>query len=81
MILYKLTTQKLGDYYVVDVTIDMALQHLNNLLSIAKYGFSDDREVTHIEIIAKELYFFPENVPNFSSKNRLILPDTCKINE
>lgn len=77
MTLFLLSTKGLGDFYVVESCPTSAVNRLNDLLETANYGHKEHRKVDTIKIIANELYCFPENKPNFSSENRLILPTSC----
>ena len=77
MELYLVSTVGLGDFYIVEKCPTSAVAKLRELLSKSDYGISDKRIVTNIKILGKELYNFPENKPNFSSGNTLILPTSC----
>ena len=72
MNLYLCNTRKFT-HYVLAEHPTAAKEKLERLLKIADYGFYDDREVTEIKLIAKELTEFPAGKPNFSSGNNLIL--------
>lgn len=72
MTLFILETNKLGSYYVIAESPNDAKAKLEKELNEADYGFSDDREVKVITLLAKELGEFPDGKPNFSSKNRLL---------
>lgn len=72
MNLYLLETQKLGDFYLIAKTPNDAKDKLEGDLDKADYGFSDDRKVKVITLLAEELGEFPEGTPNFSSKNKLL---------
>lgn len=76
--LYLLSTQGLGDFYLVAETPNDAEDKLKVLLNKSDYGISDKRKVNNIKLLAEELYNFPENKPNFSSGNRLILESSCE---
>lgn len=76
MNLYLLETNKLGDYYLIAKSPNDAKEKLEGDLNKADYGFSDDREVKVITLLAKELGEFPEGKPNFSSNNRLLFAKT-----
>lgn len=79
MNLYLLSTQGLGDFYVVSESPNDAIAHLNKLLDIADYGFTDRRKVINTKLLSEEVYEFSDTGrPFFSSGNRLILPETCK---
>jgi len=78
MKLYLLSTQGLGDFYLVAKSPNDAEAKLKGLLDLADYGFSDKRKVDNIKLLAEELGEFPEAKPFFSSGNRLILPSTCR---
>jgi hypothetical protein len=64
-LLYLLTTG-LGDYYVVASNVNDAINYLQNMLTKSDYGFSHERVVTNIKIIAWEIYNFPADKPFFS---------------
>lgn len=76
--LYLLSTQGLGDFYLVANTPNDAEDKLKLLLNKADYGFSEKRKITNIKTLAEELYNFPKNSPNFSSGNTLILESSCE---
>lgn len=65
--LYLLKTKNLGEYYVIADHPTEAQKKLEGDLKKAGYGFDKEREVQSIQILAKELQDFPENMPNFSS--------------
>lgn len=50
--LYRLTT-RLGDYWVSASHPTEAQEKLVNILDVGNYGFSKDRKVTTIELIAE----------------------------
>lgn len=70
--LYRLTN-KLGKFYVVAKSSDIAIDTLVNSMSKSDYGFYKDREVTNIEILANEVTCFPDNIPNFSGGSSLLV--------
>lgn len=72
MNLYYVQTRKF-QHYVLAEHPTQAQEKLEELLKVADYGFYDDRKVTEIKLIARELTEFPEGKPNFSSGNNLIL--------
>ena len=76
--LYLLSTEELGDFYLVAKTPNDAEDKLKELLNKADYGFTRNRKVINIRLLAEELYNFPENKPNFSSGNKLILESSCE---
>ena len=78
MKLYLLTTNGLGDFYVIAENSNDAEVRLNGLLNKADYGFSGGRTVRNINILAEEIKEFPKGKPNFSSEQRLILPNSCE---
>ena len=73
MKLYLLTTQKLGDFYVVASDPTRAETMLILMLNKADYGFSDDRKVVNIKNLATEIHNFPDDKPFFSDKSNLII--------
>lgn len=82
MELYLISTVGLGDFYVVEKCPTSAATTLSKLLNIADYGIASKRIITNINILGKELYNHPENIPNFSSGYKLILPTSCtQLNE
>ena len=76
--LYLLTTQGVGDFYLVANTPNDAEDNLKKLLNKADYAITEKRKVINIKLLSEELYNFPENTPNFSSGNRLILESSCE---
>lgn len=64
MNLYKLTN-KIGDYYVVAPNETKARECLETALDSADYGFSGQRIVTNIELVAEQIKQFAGK-PNFS---------------
>lgn len=75
MILYKLITRGLGEFYLIANNATEAQNKLEGELRKANYGFHNDQDVINIEIITDELKEFPEGKLNFSSKSKLII---CK---
>lgn len=74
MNLYLLTTVNLGDFYLIASNPLDAQEKLEGELSKANYGFSDDRKVNNIKLIAEQIGFsYNSDKLNFSSKNKLIL--------
>ena len=74
-ILYLLTTEGLGDYYVIAENVLEAEICLSDLFKQANYGFESKRQVINIKIIATELKndvdgrpFFYEGVEKIESK-------------
>jgi hypothetical protein len=65
LFLYLLTCG-LGDYYVIAKTTTDAETYLRLMLNKADYGFSHQREVKNIKILAKEIKCFPADKPFFS---------------
>jgi transcription elongation factor GreA-like protein len=76
--LYLLSTQGLGDFYLVANSPNDAEDKLKLLLNKSDYGISEKRKVINIKLLAEELYNFPETKPNFSSGNTLILESSCE---
>lgn len=73
MTLYLIETSGLGDFYVLSDGTTNAELKLSKMLDKADYGFSKDRAIVSIKIIAHEILEFPKGRPNFSSGNRLII--------
>ncbi len=73
MMLYRINTAGLGEFYIVASDTHTALCTLRDMLSVADYGFSNDRAVESIDILANEIGEFPKGKPNFSSKDKLII--------
>jgi hypothetical protein len=78
MKLYLLSTKGLGDFYLVSKSPNDTKYKLGEMLDKADYGFRADRKINNIKLLADEIMNIRENTPNFSSGNKLILPDTCK---
>lgn len=70
--LYLLTTVGLGSHYVFAEDAAKAQTTLESALDKAAYGFSKDREVTEIKILASELEIKYEK-PWFTGKETKIL--------
>lgn len=71
--LYLLETRSLGTYYVIADDPTQARNKLRGLLDKADYGFNHYREIMVIKLIARELTYFPEDKPNFSSDDTIII--------
>ena len=54
--LYKIRN-KIGDFYVVAKDANSAMALLLDLLNDSDYGYSTNREITNIEIIAVEEFY------------------------
>lgn len=78
MNLYILETNKMGNFYVIAKTPNDAKEKLEGDLNKANYGLSDSREVRVITLLAKEIGNFPVDIPNFSSKNKLLFLSSMK---
>lgn len=78
MNLYLLTCG-LGDFYVLAPSPNDAQAMLEARFERQDYGFSKDRQVTNIKLLAEELYEWPDGKTNFSSGHRLLTPDTKPI--
>ncbi len=72
MNLYLLYTDKLGSYYVVARDHTDAIQKLQGEMDKANCGIPENREVTLIKLVAKELKEFPKNQPYISNENTLL---------
>ena len=70
--LYLLKTKNLGEFYVIAEHPTEAQKKLEGDLVKGSYGYTNDREVQSIQLIAKELQDFPEGQPNFSSGCNLL---------
>lgn len=75
MNLYLLTTTGLGDYYVVASDPTSAECHLKSMLDSADYGYTHNRKVVNIKLMATKVQndFGVSKRPNFSSGDNLIL--------
>jgi hypothetical protein len=71
--LYILRTQGLGNYYVIATNLNDAESKLKQILDKADYGFSTNRKLLSIEVIAEEIGCFPQDIPFLSSGNNLII--------
>jgi len=79
--LYKLSTNGLGDFYVVAPHPTEAEEKLTQLLESTDYGFSKDRVIVNIELITKEIVIGFNNEPHLSDEfARLIVLPKRKIN-
>ena len=64
--LYRITTFRLGDFYVVASSFDAAKEALESRLDKADYGFFDYRRITNIECVATETWSYAdESKQNF----------------
>lgn len=70
--LYK-ATNALGDFYVVTNSFDEAAKAVKELLDNANYGYSDDREVKTITLLASE-HFFNGRQLFREDLNNLVIP-------
>lgn len=68
-----LCTCKTGQYYVLALSPNDAKSLLESALDKADYDFRTNREVTKIELLAKEINEFPKGKPNFFRDCDLIL--------
>lgn len=73
MKLYLLETKGLGHFYIVSIDPTNAEKTLTDNLDKADYGFTSDRVVLNIEVLAKEISCFPKDKLNFSSGDNLII--------
>lgn len=71
--LYRVTTYRLGEFYVVASSFDNAAMALKKRLDDADYGFFSYRRITGVECIAVEEWSFSDN-----SKQRFS-EDTCNL--
>jgi len=73
MNLYRLTN-KLGQWYMIAENPSEASDYLESQLTIADYGFFDERKVIQWELIASEVKDdFHNQKLNFSSGNKLLI--------
>lgn len=72
MKLYLITT-KLGTFYVISTDPTQAEIKLTDMLHKADYGFTVDRKITRIDVLATEIGEFPKGKPNFCGGDNLIL--------
>lgn len=70
--LYLLTTEGLGDFYLVALSPNEAKERLETCLNKADYGFFDKRKITNIKILADEITDFPEGKKHFSGGSKLL---------
>jgi len=80
MNLYLLTTEGLGDFYLVANNPLEAQKKLEGELNKADYGFDYKRKVKVIKHLAEELKdSFGQGELNFSSKNNLIITEIERL--
>ena len=77
MNLYKLTN-KLGSWWVIAKDPTSAQEDLEGRLNLEEYGFSNERHVTEIKLIANELTSGLNQKWFFSSGSTLLLPEGNK---
>jgi hypothetical protein len=73
MKLYLLSTESLGDFYVLGSNPYIAESNLKSQLDKSDYGFNSGRKVINIKLLAEEVTKSPKGKPNFSNGDRLIL--------
>ena len=73
MKLFLLTTEGLGDYYVIAKTLNDAEKLLNTQLDEADYGFSSDRIVRNIRIVTSEIKIGFNGRLSFDNDTRMII--------
>lgn len=71
--LYRITTYRLGEFYVVASSFDDAAMALKKRLDDADYGFFSDRRIMGVECLAVEEWSYSDN-----SKQRFS-DDTCNL--
>lgn len=73
MKLFLLTTDGLGDYYIIAETPNDAEKLLETQLNEADYGFSSNRIVRNIKILTNEIKIGFNDKLNFNDDNRMLI--------
>ena len=81
MKLFLLTTEGLGDYYIIAETPNDAEKLLGTQLNEADYGFSSNRIVRNIKILTSEIKIGFNDKLNFNDNNRMIISKGALANE
>ena len=81
MKLFLLTTEGLGDYYIIAETPNDAEKLLGTQLNEADYGFSSNRIVRNIKILTSEIKKGFNDKLNFNDNNRMIISKGALANE
>ena len=81
MKLFLLTTDRLGDYYIIAETPNDAEKLLETQLNEADYGFSSNRIVRNIKILTNEIKIGFNDKLNFNDDNRMIIFKGALANE
>jgi len=81
MKLFLLTTDGLGDYYIIAETPNDAEKILEIQLNEADYGFNSGRIVRNIKIITNEIKIGFNGKLNFNNDNRMIIFKGASANE
>lgn len=81
MKLFLLTTDKLGDYYIIAETPNDAEKLLTTQLNEADYGFTSNRIVRNIKILTNEIKIGFNDKLNFNDDNRMIIFRGALANE
>ena len=81
MKLFLLTTEGLGDYYIIAETPNDAEKLLDTQLNEADYGFSSNRIVRNIKILTSEIKIGFNDKLNFNDNNRMIIFKGALANE
>lgn len=81
MKLFLLTTDGLGDYYIIAETPNDAEKLLETQLNEADYGFSRDRVIRNIKILTNEIKIAFNGKLDFNDDNRMIIFKGAKTNE
>jgi hypothetical protein len=81
MKLFLLTTDGLGDYYIIAETPNDAEKLLKTQLNEAGYGFSSYRIVRNIKILTNEIKIGFNDKLNFNNDNRMIIFKGAVANE
>ena len=71
--LYRVTTNRCGDFYAIATSFDEAANAVEKALTNSDYGTFESRKVNAVQLIAIE-HFFPDDKQFFSgSNNNLII--------
>ena len=82
MNLYLLHTNGCGTFYVIAASLDKANEKLQGLLSKSDYATFIARKLSRVDVLATEIQdSLRPGFANFSSDNRLIMPDSIDKNQ
>lgn len=73
--LFRVTTHKCGEFYVVSTSWNDAAATLTKALEEADYGYGAGREIIQIECVTKEQFFQDKSVCDADS--RLVIDRSC----